>query len=203
MGVRAGGGARGGGGGGFGGKTERGLTVQEARTLLAEEAGIRGNNFETAVVVDANGNIVWKKKGGKASVVIDDSTKLTNNILTHNHPAIGTDVKGRPLAHVSFSDKDIITAVSSNAKGIRVITQGGTHFSLMRPEGGWGVSSKNIGRVVGQAKRLANKQLKGYFDGYHGAHRYTAGARVEQVYWHRVTQILASEYGWKYTKSKA
>ena len=50
-----------------------------------------------------------------------------------------------------------------------------------------------------QAVSIKDKPLLGY----RGAHRYTAGARVEQVYWHRVTQILASEYGWKYTKSKA
>jgi hypothetical protein len=62
MGGRAGGGAGMGrgsrGGGGAVGATERGLSKQEIKSLLSEEGAIRGNDFETAVIVDNKGNVV-------------------------------------------------------------------------------------------------------------------------------------------------
>ena len=200
MGGRAGGGAGRSGGGGFGGATERGLSVQEARTLLAEEAGIRGNNFETAVIVDANGKIVMKKAGQKTSVSFDGAN-LTNNTLTHNHPAAYKDHLGRPIANASFSHKDIITAISTNSKGMRVISQGGYHFSMTRPAGGWGVGGKAAAYTVGAERRRLNAWVKSYINGYKGDKR-VAAARAEQVYWHKLSKSVSKTLGYTYTKQK-
>ena len=205
MGGRAGGGAGMGrgsrGGGGAVGATERGLSKQEIKSLLSEEGAIRGNDFETAVIVDNKGNVVFKKKGDKTSVTIPYGAPLKDNILTHNHPAAYKDAKGRPMANTSFSDKDIITVIGGNAKGMRIISQGGTRFSMTRPASGWGVSPSKIGAKVAGAKKSVYNALTKYVQNYKGDKSGAAG-RADQLYWHLVSKKLSKTLGYSYTKQK-
>lgn len=206
MGGRAGGGAGLGsgsrGGGGAAGATERGLNKAEVKALLKEEGAIRLNDYETAIAVDEKGNVVFKKKGDKNSVSIPYNAPIKDAILTHNHPGSAyKDAKGRPLANQSFSDKDIITAVSMNAKGMRIISSGGTRFSMMRPKEGWGVKGSKIGAKVAGVKKSVYNSLSKYVQNYKGD-KSVAAARADQIYWHLVSKKLSKSLGYSYTKQK-
>lgn len=200
MGGRAGGGG-GRRGGGFGGKTERGLTTQEARTLLMEEAGIRGQNHETGIIVDANGNIVYKQQGQAKSVLLP-TRLLKDNMVTHNHPAIGSDVTGKPLTNQSFSKADVVTAIGGNTKGLRIVTYGGYHYQMSRPSGGWkNMSEASIKGAFTKSQNKVVKSLQSYIANYKGD-KTVATRRAQQIASHLVNKDLAKSLGYSYTKSK-
>ena len=119
MGARSGGGAGIGSRGGVG-ATERGLSKALAKSIVAQEKSISGNNYETLKIFDDNGNVIYEKKGGANSVYYDGK-KSVNMVVTHNHPS-GS----------AFSGADLKGAVTLNQKEIRATGKEFT-FSMKRP----------------------------------------------------------------------
>ena len=104
-------GAGGAGGGGRGGSSKQPVT--RASTLAKEETAIRGNNFETGVVVDANGKVLVRNTGTGSEVRFSkaDTAVMKGNTMTHNHPEGST-----------FSPADIDLATKHGLSEIRAVS---------------------------------------------------------------------------------
>lgn len=101
--------------------------VVELRTHETRLARRRAS--EKLVALDAAGNVVLEKTGGRSSVTItgEQMRRLKDSVLTHNHP-VG----------LSFSNADIATTVKADLREIRAVGVGQPYtYSLKRPEGGW------------------------------------------------------------------
>jgi hypothetical protein len=175
-------GGRAGGGGAGMGSGARGLS----RSLSTHESSIRGNDYETLIVLDEKGNVLVNKKGGAHSVEYGaDGIKTTNAIVTHNHPSGG-----------SFSWQDMAGMVYYNQKEMRATGKEFT-FSMKRPEKGWGVTPKKAAdkfkRALANARR-AYKQQK------------TGNAASDRALWisltHKYNGNAAKSLGWDYSVKK-
>lgn len=107
-------------------KYEGGNRVSVGATLEQAEKKIVSNNYETGVLVDANGFVVAAYKGGAHSVNFgnEPASLFKNATLTHNHPS------GLP----AFSVADIATPGvyamdGGKIKTVRAVSVNGT-FSL-------------------------------------------------------------------------
>ena len=85
MGGRAGGGSGMGSGTRSGDASMRHLSAKAQKVLKAEEEAIRDAKVEHGLVMDINGNIVWKGTQNKKNTV-SLGGNLENNITLHNHP---------------------------------------------------------------------------------------------------------------------
>ena len=90
------------------------------------EDKIRNQNYETAAVVDKDGNVLVNKDGGKSQVGFTpmECAMMKDNTLTHNHPRSSM-----------FSEEDISCFVANDMLEMRATTRGGTTFSVKRGEG--------------------------------------------------------------------
>lgn len=175
-------GAGGNANGGMGSGANRGLT----RSLSVHESAIRGNDYETLIVLDENGNVLVNKKGGSHSVAYGaDGIKTANAIVTHNHP------NGS-----SFSWNDIGGMVYYNQKEMRATGKEFT-FSMKRPEKGWGVSHEKAAARFKKAlssARAAYKKQK------------TGNAAIDRKLWidltHKYNENAAKSFGWDYSMKK-
>lgn len=94
--------------------------VIDARLSLREEnirkyeQSIRNQNFESAALYDSNGNLIFKKDGGKSQVKFEwyETYQMKGNYLTHNHPIDS-----------SFSKADIQVLAGSGLSEIRAVTK--------------------------------------------------------------------------------
>lgn len=101
------------------------MWTEEKRTQLRQtEKILSGNQQETAVVYDADGNVAFKKKGTKNAVSFTkgEFRKLKDTVVTHNHPN-----------NSCFSSEDIDLLKTSGAAEIRATTKFGT-YSLKPPK---------------------------------------------------------------------
>jgi len=203
MGGRAGGGASGGMGSrsrGGGDASMRHLSAAAQKSLKAAEESIRRNSVEYGVVMDEQGNIIWKgTDNNEGSVHI--GAPGANRIVTHNHPSQSKN-KGRDRLDDggSFSKADIGYAVSANVKEMRAVT-GKYSFSLKRPEGGWNGGWKTNQQAFQKAKARVDRRLKKYYEATKKDWA-TAGRRVQTTYWHLVNKEFAKAQGYTYTKKK-
>ena len=92
--------------------------VTQENTLRTIENEIRKQNYESAAVVDANGNVIFRKDGEAASVKFTDEevAKMAGNVLTHNHPS-GTSFSFPDLQILSQRRLQSIRAVGTNFEG--------------------------------------------------------------------------------------
>lgn len=96
---------------------------EEAKTKLYQcERIIAGNKYESAIIYDKNGNMVFKKKGNANSVsfTVEESKKMKGCVLTHNHPDGSV-----------FSPEDINMLRVGDLSEIRACNKNGT-FILRR-----------------------------------------------------------------------
>ena len=122
------------------GRTEQGYTNVMKKNILGTESSIRNNRDESAHVFDAKGNKILTVQGKKNRVNLTGVNVPADSIMTHNHPlSIGR--KGIMSIGNSFSNADVVTAVSFNVKEMRAVTPTYT-FSIKRPKGGWGDVNK-------------------------------------------------------------
>ncbi|WP_294750834.1 hypothetical protein [uncultured Ruminococcus sp.] len=91
--------------------------------LYEDERIIVGNKYETAIIYDNEGKILFKKKGTSDSVTFTakEIKSMKGCVLTHNHPNDST-----------FSTKDINMLRRGKLAEIRACTQEGT-FVLQPP----------------------------------------------------------------------
>ena len=107
-------------------KTEKKKTNFE-EMVKEHEKTIKDNNFETAIVLDDKGDVVFSKKGKKSSVSFNakELEKFRGNRLTHNHPR-----------NTSFSIDDIDVSAEFGVTEIRAC--GRKYIYSMKPgETGW------------------------------------------------------------------
>ena len=90
------------------------------------EDKIRNQNYETAAIVDEDGNVLLKKNGGRRQVGFTpmECAMMNGNTLTHNHPSSSI-----------FSAEDISCFVGNDMKEMRATTREGATFSIKRAEG--------------------------------------------------------------------
>ena len=207
------GGRAGGGGAGFGSRSGgdasmRHMSAAAQKALKAEEERIRTQEVEHAVVMDANGNIIWKgtdNKNGRVSIKADVNDRIT----VHNHPAVDI-VKGKRVPRSdgggSFSKQDLMMAAQHNELESRVVT-GKYTYSIKRPKEGWRkggwVGDKfynNNAYAYKKAKATVDKRIKEYYKSTAGS-KYS-GHRVGATYWHLVNKEYAKIQGYTYTKTK-
>jgi hypothetical protein len=102
-------------------------TVSRMSQLENAEGEIVGQSYETAVVVDNNGNIILRKDGGKSVVEFSQAEldAMKGATLTHNHPSGN-----------SFSPSDVNLLLRTNATEIRAVgtSEGTRYVYIMRPQ---------------------------------------------------------------------
>ena len=92
----------------------------DAKTdLYQHERLISGNNYETGILYDSKGNVIFKIKGDKERVSFtkEDVKKMSGGILTHNHPNGSV-----------FSPADISTMWKTGLSEIRACNAKGTYI---------------------------------------------------------------------------
>ena len=109
------------------------------KVILKYEKQIVGNRFESAYVVNMQGQTLLYKKGQEFSVEFtgDEIDLMRGSILTHNHP-MGwqyEDFDPRRQGN-SFSPQDIFLASRSQLAEIRAVTPV-WRYSMKPPEEGW------------------------------------------------------------------
>jgi hypothetical protein len=99
----------------MGGRSGQGVRQgRSSATLARVEADIKSQSFETAILVDDNGNIIFRKDGNENSVSFtrEEAMLMQNRVLTHNHPL------GR-----SFSLQDALMATTWQLSEIRAVSR--------------------------------------------------------------------------------
>lgn len=91
--------------------------------MLRDEAIISGNNFETAIIYNADGSLGFKKKGLSDKVIFTDKqiSQMNGKVLTHNHPN-GSN----------FSTHDINMMRKGNLQEIRACNSKGAYVLRRR-----------------------------------------------------------------------
>lgn len=90
------------------------------------EDKIRNQGYETAAIVDKDGNVLLDKDGGQRQVGFSpmECAMMKDNTLTHNHPSSSM-----------FSEEDVSCFVANEMLEMRATTREGNTFSIKRGEG--------------------------------------------------------------------
>lgn len=163
-----------------------------ARSLDAEERGMRGLSNEHARVFAPDGTLLLSKDGrpttrGKYAHVItftaDEVARMRGAVFTHNHPG----------GH-SFSDSDVEFAARNGLAEIRAVTAD-ARYSLKPGIAGW--SPKMWTSVIRPAYARAVRQVmeEQQMAIFHGA---LTTEEADRVLDHQVWERVAREAGLKY-----
>ena len=168
------------------------------------EDRIRHQAYETAAVIDQDGNIVLEKDGQQSQVgfTMMERFTMSNKTLTHNHPASSM-----------FSTEDTICFVSNNMREFRATTREGITYSLKRGEGyGMEKGMEFVKAYDGQynkARGIAQNDLdsRGFADKiWRGEITHDQAnrefGRVVTNYMTNWTEAHASDYGIDFTVEK-
>ena len=166
------------------------------------EDKIRKQNFESAAVVDSDGNMLYFKDGMASEVRFSrlECMQMQNNTLTHNHPRCSM-----------FSPEDLNCMAANGLYEIRATNRDGTTYSMKQAAGGY--STQRAMDFVGayaseypKAQKFAQKDLdsRGFADKIWRGEISNAQANVEfgrssakyMVDW---TKKHASDYGLEFT----
>ena len=124
--------------------------------MLQAEKEIVAQDYETAIIIDTDGNEILRKDGGKGEVSFtkDEIVKLEGCTLTHNHPS-----------GASFSDEDVQAVVKLKLAEIRVVGfHGATRYRYtLRP------AQKIEGLVRGAFNNVARQVELGIYRRFFGA----------------------------------
>lgn len=124
------------------------------KVIHSIEDKIRNQNYETAAVVDKDGNVLVNKDGGQRSVGFTpmECAMMKDNTLTHNHPRSSM-----------FSEEDISCFVANDMLEMRATTREGTTFSVKRGEGYDRIRGaeffSDFGKSTRQARATAQNEL--------------------------------------------
>lgn len=155
------------------------------RALRTEEKRIRSAPIEHALAVDAAGNTVLRKSGGRSSIQFTaaEQARLANTHMTHNHPRGSW---GLSLADGRF-------AVSTNVAEIRAVTVDQVSI-LLRPNNGWVVTTGQLSRVHANASRVVRQQL----DAQLAAGLITV-PQYNQRFGYDIWVLVAKHFGWNFS----
>jgi phage gp29-like protein len=120
--------------------------LNELRNRKSREISLRefesskvNQPFESAMVLNAYGDQVFQKDGGKAEVAFDDDqvASMKDGILTHNHPLELDYPIGNPRRYgTSLSSQDIVLSALADLAEIRAVAPKYV-YSMSRPDSGW------------------------------------------------------------------
>ena len=115
---------------------EGGNKVSIGSTLSSAEAKIRGNNFETGILVDPQGFVVAAYKGGAHSVSFGNEppSKFKGATITHNHPG------NIPVFSVAdIAAPAMYAGLGGKPTGMRATTKSNGTFSIVakRQDADW------------------------------------------------------------------
>ena len=98
------------------------------KAIHSVENKIRKQNFESAAVIDDNGNELFFKNGQRSQVGFTriECMQMNNATLTHNHPRCSM-----------FSPEDLKCMVANNMYEMRATNRDGTTYSMKRANGGY------------------------------------------------------------------
>lgn len=98
------------------------------KTIHSVEDKIRNQNFESAAVVDDDGNQLYFKDGQRSQVGFTklECMQMQNSTLTHNHPRCSM-----------FSPEDLNCMAANGLYEIRATNRDGTTYSMKRADGGY------------------------------------------------------------------
>lgn len=190
--------------------TEAGMSKPLIEAVKREEAINMPRDTERVVVFDENGKVLGANTGREGEVEVPYNVNLRNTVVTHNHPtAEGRRRYGDNLATrvgSTLSPADVGLAVSRDVKEIRATTKGGYLYSLKRPAGGWGASSREVLYQYRQYQKeyrakFGKKQLQKIYNGESDVARFMPRFNVASQ--HYALKKLAAQFGWKYAYRKA
>ena len=119
------------------------------------EDKIRNQNYETAAIVDKDGNVLLNKDGGQRQVgfTVLECAMMNGNTLTHNHPSSSI-----------FSSEDISCFVANDLLEMRATTREGITFSIKRAEGYNRVGGSEFLMEFQKSARQARATAQGELD---------------------------------------
>ncbi len=166
---------------------KKGAQPEDRRRKVEEE--IRKNKFETGVLFDDDGGIVFRKKGNENSVTFSKAhlEKMKNRVLTHNHP------RGS-----SFSPADLFLTARHELKGIRAIGTNGLgdswrHKARFTRPGGMSTDEliSALARETKEAEQSVMSEMVQKIQ--HGEISVT---EANTEYWHLVWTQVSSKNEW-------
>lgn len=102
--------------------------VPRVKTIHMVENKIKDQNFESAAVIDDDGNQLYFKDGGFSEVRFSrlECMQMANNTMIHNHPRCSM-----------FSAEDLGCMVGNQLYETRIVNRDGTVYSMKRADGGY------------------------------------------------------------------
>lgn len=196
--------------------TEGGLTEAQRRTVRAEEEAIKSNRYETAVIVNPNGDVLGRARGTSDRVSGADIVRaaggvnnLKDAVLIHNHPGkeqqkafgdtlatrIGSPLSGADLRYAALADMAEVRAVTSNYI-----------YSVRRPAGGWNRNT-NVLEVLTRLTNAAGRARANQLYGFVNSDNSTAlgrqrNARAELISQWETIQAMARAMGTTITRRR-
>ena len=194
--------------------TEGGLTEAQRKTVLAEEERIKDNDFETAVIVNKDGDVVGRATGSGSLVSGADIVRaaggiqgLKDAVLIHNHPGNGQrEAFGNTLAvrvGSPLSPQDIFYASFANVAEMRATTPNYI-YSVRRPAGGWPnlSTSEAIRNATERAGRRRAYQLYDFVNSQGDTLGKQRGSRAELLSQWETIQAMAKAMGTTVTRRR-
>lgn len=135
-------------------KTGSELWTEEKRIhIRRNEKILSRNKYETAIVYDKNGDILFRKKGNSDSVEFtkEQMKKLKGNIVTHNHPN-----------NSCFSPADIDMVNKANITELRACTADGVY--ILRNNGKWDKKYNSFDKIQQRYYEIDDVISKIYLD---------------------------------------
>lgn len=177
-------------------QTERHMNSKQRSGVIDAENRTKDDHLENLHIIGTNGETLSYQRGSKNRVRLNSQSQRAakDAILTHNHP--NSQKTGIGSIGHSLSPADLKTSVSLDLSEMRARTPRYT-FSMRRGKDGWKVPAKNVGRIVGQARKEVNKIVRDHMK-RHGSSA-AAKERVLAVYWDMVNKRVAKKIGGVYT----
>ncbi len=128
------------------------LWTEEKRIKIRQtEKILSGNKYETAVVYDENGDVVFKKKGDSSSVKFTkiEIKQMKGKVVTHNHPNDSC-----------FSSADIDMLRKAKVCELRAAASDGTY--VLRYSGTWNNNYNSLAKIKDRYYEIDEEISKGY-----------------------------------------
>jgi len=169
--------------------------------LAAVEARIRPQRFESAAVLDGNGNQVFFKDGAQFSVTFtpQEVALMRDNIITHNHPrGWGHPVDDPRRGGNSFSIEDLRLASKGQVREMRAVSPW-YDFSIAPGEKGW--NYEYFKNAIAPAFQKADDEF--YSEAMRAiADRKMTLAQAEADRYHVIWERVSKQLGLKYTRKR-
>lgn len=129
------------------------LSSEKRKKILQDEQINNGNKYETALIYDSNGDLMFKVKGDRGQVQFNKKqiSQLKSCIISHNHPT-----------NSCLSSHDIFILKNTKASEIRASTKFGTY--VINPPVKWDVRISTFEKFNEAYDRYIDKYINDYKD---------------------------------------